>query len=258
MRIGKVSLLLFLFALLNVPLFGAEKLPCLPKDDVILFQGDSITDGGRARTGNDYNHIMGQDYGYILAAELGEQYPERNLTFINRGISGNTVQNLAARWATDTLALKPNFLSILIGINDTLGRNTISAEAYEQTYDKLLSDTKAAMPDLKILLCEPFLLPVGKFKATYADNMVELKKRQETVARLAAKYHLPLVHLQKAFDDACQKAPPDHWSWDGVHPTYAGHGLIARCWLETVEQAWPDETPAGAATTEPSTRPADR
>jgi lysophospholipase L1-like esterase len=259
MRLVRISLQLFLIALLTVPAFGGEDLPCFHKDDFILFQGDSITDGGRQRTGNDYNHIMGQDYAYILSSELGERYPERNLTFINRGISGNNVVDLAERWATDTLAVKPNFLSILIGINDTVGSKKISAETYEQTYDKLLADTRLAMPDLKILLCEPFLLPVGKFKDTYADNMVELKKRQETVARLAGKYHLPLVQLQKAFTDACQKAPPDHWSWDGVHPTYAGHGLIARCWLQTVRQAWPADSPAGRATGgDPSTRPADR
>jgi lysophospholipase L1-like esterase len=222
--------------------FGDDKLPCFHQNDIILFQGDSITDGGRQRTGSDYNHIMGQDYGYILAAELGEQYPERNLTFINRGISGNNVVDLAERWSTDTLALKPDFLSILIGINDTVGHKKISAQTYDQTYDKLLADTRAAMPDLKIVLCEPFLMPVGKFKDTYAEDMAELKKRQETVARLAEKYHLPLVHLQEAFTDACRKAPPEHWSWDGVHPTYAGHGLIARCWLETVIRAWPETT----------------
>ena len=222
--------------------FAADDLPVLHKDDVVVFQGDSITDGGRARTGNDCNHTMGQSYAFFLSAQIGALYPERNLTFINRGISGNRVPDLATRWKTDTLDLKPNFLSIMVGINDLLrdgGRET--AEQYEQAYDQLLADTIAALPNIKIVLCEPFLLPVGKYKDNYAVVMVELKKRQAIVAKLAAKYHLPLVRYQKAFDEACQKAPADHWSWDGVHPHYAGHALMAQEWLKTVNQFWPKE-----------------
>jgi lysophospholipase L1-like esterase len=219
-----------------VPLALAQDvtLPVLHKDDVILFQGDSITDGGRLRTGSDYNHIMGQDYGYIIAAQIGAQYPERNLTFINRGISGNTVTDLTARWPADTLALKPNFLSILIGINDTVSKKKETVEVYEQLYDKLLSDTIAALPNTKIVLGEPFLLPVGVHKADYAAELAEVKKRQAVVAKLAEKYHLPVIHYQAAYDAACLKAPPEHWSWDGVHPTYAGHGLMAQEWLRVV------------------------
>jgi len=213
----------------------------LPANSVILFQGDSITDGGRWRSGSDYNHIMGQDYGYLLAAELGLKDPERNLTFLNRGISGERVVDLAARWQSDALDLKPDLLSILIGINDTLstGEKAETVERYQATYDKLLADTIAALPKTKIVLGEPFLLPVGKEKATYAANLLELKKRQAVVAQLAAKYHLPVIHFQQAFDDACQKAPPDHWSWDGIHPTYAGHALMAQEWLRTVTAFWP-------------------
>jgi len=216
----------------------ADPLPVFHQNDTILFQGDSITDGGRWRTGSDYNHIMGQDYGYILSAELGALYPERNLTFINRGIGGNRVPDLAARWTTDTLALKPNILSILIGINDTLLKNE-TAQEYEQRYDKLLGDTIAALPNTKIILGEPFLLPVATHKPVYAAEMTEVKKRQAAVSRLAAKYHLPLIRYQEAFDEACRKAPPEHWSWDGVHPTYAGHGLMAREWLKTIAASWP-------------------
>jgi lysophospholipase L1-like esterase len=110
-------------ALLIAPLVAGarEKLTVLHPNDVILFHGDSITDGGRQRTGPDFNHIMGQDYAYMLAGQLNLEFPERNLTFLNRGISGNRVPDLAARWQTDTLALHPNLLSILIGINDTRG-----------------------------------------------------------------------------------------------------------------------------------------
>lgn len=164
-------------------------LPFLAAHDVILFQGDSITDGGRQRTGSDYNHIMGQDYGYVLAAQIGADSPEPQLVFVNRGISGNRVPDLAGRWDTDTLALKPQLLSILIEVNDLLatGDRAVSLEDFEAGYDKLLAATLAALPGVKIVLGEPFLLPVGKQKADYAEHMVEMRRRQAAVARLAAK-----------------------------------------------------------------------
>jgi lysophospholipase L1-like esterase len=215
-----------------------DSMPVFHKDDVILFQGDSITDGGRQREGLDYNHIMGQDYGYIIAAQIGCQFPDRNLNFLNRGDGGNTVKDLAGRWQVDTLNLKPNLLSILVGINDTLWGESL--EDYETIYDKLLSDTIAALPNTKIILGEPFILPVGNFKNGYSAHLDDTKKRQEVVQRLADKYHLPVIHYQKIFDDACQLAPPDHWSWDGVHPTYAGHELMVREWLRVVNETWPN------------------
>ena len=217
-----------------------QPLPFLHAHDVILFQGDSITDGGRQRTGSDYNHIMGQDYAYILAAQIGSQSPERELVFINRGISGNRVPDLEARWPDDTIALHPQLLSILICVNDLLsaGERAITLEQFEAGYDKLLAETIAALPTTKIVLGEPFLLPVGKQKADYATNMAEMKRRQAAVDRLGAKYHLPVVHYQQALDAALTKAPAEHWSWDGVHPTYAGHGLMAQEWLKTVDAFW--------------------
>jgi lysophospholipase L1-like esterase len=219
---------------------GQEPLAFLHKGDLVLFQGDSITDGGRQKTGLDYNHIMGQDYAYILAAEIGSQWPERNLNFVNRGVGGDWVPDLAARWQDDTIALRPALLSILIGVNDTLSarKPAETAEEFETIYDHLLAQTIAALPSTRIVLGEPFVLPVGKHVETYAKDRAEIERRQEAVARLAAKYHLPLIHYQSAFDVACKKAPPDHWSWDGIHPTYAGHGMMAREWLKTVDKSW--------------------
>jgi lysophospholipase L1-like esterase len=217
-----------------VPLFHAH--------DVILFQGDSITDGGRQRTGLDYNHIMGQDYAYIIAAEIGALHPELDLNFINRGISGNTVLDLAARWQEDTLSIKPNFLSILIGINDTIhsGDRAESVEQYRDTYDKLLATTITSLPNTRIVLGEPFILPVGKYKESYSTMLAQVKLRQQVVFELGAKYHLPVVRYQDALNRACKTTPADHWSWDGIHPTYAGHGLMVQEWLKTVAQWWPN------------------
>lgn len=225
---------------LTLPLsgFAKDRLTVLKPDSVIVFQGDSITDGGRWRDGSDYNHIMGQAYDYIIAAQVGYSYPERRLVFINRGIGGDTVVNLAARWQADTIDLKPDVLSIMVGVNDTLFSNGETVETYEAIYDKLIADTLRQLPNVKIVLGEPFLLPVGNQKADYATNLSEVKKRQAAVARIATKYHLPIIHYQAAFDKAMKKAPAEHWSWDGVHPTYAGHGLMAREWLRTVNSAW--------------------
>jgi lysophospholipase L1-like esterase len=226
---------------LSRPASAQQPYPFHP-NDVILFQGDSITDGGHQRTGSDYNHIMGQDYAYIIAAQLGADYPDRNLTFLNRGISGERVIDLATRWQTDSLDIKPNVLSILVGINDTLssGDRAESIPQFETTYDALLAKTIAALPGTKIILGEPFIRPVGKYKDKYAAQLAEVAKRQAVVARLASKYHLPLIHYQSIFDEACKKAPADHWSWDGIHPTYAGHGLMAQEWLKTVNAFWPN------------------
>ena len=217
-----------------------EPLPFLHGQDVILFQGDSITDGGRQRTGMDYNHIMGQDYAYILAAQIGSQSPQRELVFVNRGQGGDWVSDLAERWRVDTLDLRPALLSILVGVNDTLSSRKPSetAEQFEARYDQLLAQTIEALPATRIVLGEPFVLPVGKHKATWDTDRTEIGKRQAVVARLANKYHLPLIHYQRAFDQACKLAPAEHWSWDGIHPTYAGHGLMAKEWLRTVDEFW--------------------
>jgi lysophospholipase L1-like esterase len=203
----------------------------------ILFQGDSITDGNRGRNA-DLNHILGHGYQAIIASRFGADLPERHLTFMNRGISGNTVPALAVRWQRDTIDLKPDILSILIGVND-LGRK-VPAEEYEQQYDQLLADTVKALPNVRLVLCEPFGLPVGGKKEIWETYRVDLAARQAIVAKLAGKYHAPVVRFQRMFDDAAKRAPADYWIWDGVHPTYAGHQLMADEWVRTVRAYWPE------------------
>lgn len=236
-----IRLLTLAIFLSMVPVLSADEalLPVLRPNATIVFIGDSITDGGRARTGSDFNHTMGQDYAYLLAARLGTRLAERNLTFVNRGISGDRVLDLQARWKTDVLDLKPEVLSILVGINDTLAPRGETLEQFAEIYDRILQDTLVALPNIRIVLGEPFLLPVGKYQASYAATLSEVKKRQNVVARLAEKYHLPLIRYQAVFDAACARAPAAHWSWDGVHPHYAGHGLMAEAWLETLGELAP-------------------
>jgi lysophospholipase L1-like esterase len=206
-------------------------MPAFRNNDRILFQGDSITHGGR---GKDPNHFMGHGYQFIIAAKYGSRYPERNLTFLNRGVSGDTVARLQERWKVDTLDLKPDLLSILVGINDLGGA---AAEKYEENYDRLLQETVAALPNVRLVLGEPFGLPVGAFAKTMGEwekTRAELERRQAIVAKLGAKYRATVVHYQKVFDDACRRAPAEYWIWDGVHPTYSGHQLMADEWIRTV------------------------
>ena len=140
----------------------------LQPHDVILFQGDSITDGGRQRTGSDFNHIMGQDYAYILAAQIGAQSPERELVFLNRGISGNRVPDLEARWQEDTIALHPQLLSILIGVNGLLSQGERAAALNSLKQVTTISSPKPSppFPRLKSSSASPSSFPSANKKPT--------------------------------------------------------------------------------------------
>lgn len=206
---------------------AVEPLAAFAPQSRILFQGDSITDGNRGRNA-DPNHILGHGYVFIIAARHGAAFPEAKLDFINRGVSGNTVRELEKRWPKETLELKPDVLSILIGVNDN-GR--VPLDEYEKTYDNLLADARAGNPKLKLVLGEPFWNPMTPLN----DDQ---RKRQEVVAKLAKKYDAALVRYQRVFDNAAKRAPADYWIWDAVHPTYRGHQLMADEWERVVAEHW--------------------
>lgn len=197
-----------------------------PKDAVILFQGDSVTDGNRGRS-LDPNHIHGHGYVYLIASFLGASFPEQNWTFLNRGVSGNTLVELAQRWDEETIALKPDVLSVMIGVND-LGRGT-SPEDYEKRYDALLTATKEKLPNVRLILIEPL------WRDGSSD---ECRQYREIVQKLAKKFGAIHVPLQADFDAIYDGAPnPRYWVWDSVHPTTAGHWIIFQRWLEEVRKA---------------------
>jgi lysophospholipase L1-like esterase len=208
---------------------AVDAIPAFSQDSRILFQGDSITDGNRGRS-LDPNHILGHGYAFIIAARHGAAFPERKLDFFNRGVSGNTVLNLETRWAKDTLALKPDLLSVMIGVNDN-GKG-VALEVYENTFDKILTEARAQNPKLKLVLMEPFVRHPGK---PVPEGIVA---RQAIVAKLALKHGAALVRLQKLFDDAAAKTADDYWVWDSVHPTYRGHQLMADEWERVVRETW--------------------
>jgi lysophospholipase L1-like esterase len=212
-----------------------EPLPAFTPGARILFQGDSITDGNRGRSA-DPNHILGHGYAFIIAAKFGAAFPAAKLEFFNRGISGNTVLDLEKRWQQDTLDLKPDLLSILIGVNDK-GKG-VPLDRYEQTYDKIITDAKAANPQLKLVLCEPFVVNHRATEPQHGSPNADIVKRQEIVARLAKKHGAALAHFQAALDRATERAPAAHWIWDDIHPTYSGHQILADEWERAVREFW--------------------
>ena len=211
----------------------------LRKGDVVVFQGDSITDGGRSRD-DDQNHIMGHGFAYIATARLMADHPDLSLTFYNRGVSGNRVVDLYARWREDAINLMPSVVSILVGINDVSAeiiRNAgVSAERFEKVLRLLLDETSEAIEAVRFILCEPFYLP-NQRRDPHNDRYVEeVTLRASIVASLAREKGATFVPLQRIFDEAAERAPASYWLWDGVHPTPQGHELIARQWLAAVER----------------------
>ena len=205
------------------------------KNDIILFQGDSITDCGRNR--EDLSSL-GVGYANILSSMLLFEMPELNLTFYNKGISGNRIVDLYARFKEDGFNLKPSIISILIGVNDVwheFSRSCgVEEDKFQKIYNILLSEIKEKLPKTKLILLEPFVLegnlPVGNYK----DWVKVLGKRQEIVKNLAKEYDAAFVPLQQAFDAAATVKEDTYWLYDGVHPTPAGHMLIAQNWLNAV------------------------
>jgi lysophospholipase L1-like esterase len=203
----------------------------------ILFQGDSITDGGRDRDAGVPNLAAGLGTGYpwlIASSELAA-HPDRGFLFFNRGVSGNRVPDLDSRWATDALALKPDLLSILVGVNDywhTLNgdyRGTV--DEYEAGYAALLDRTRRRLPATRLVVLEPFILRCGVVTDAWVP---EFARRRAAAARVAQAAGAAFLPLQALFDQLSSQAPPVSWSSDGVHPTPAGHAAIARAWMDAV------------------------
>ncbi len=207
-----------------------------------LFQGDSITDGNRTRN-NDWNHVMGHGYAYILASRLGYEHPGKGFRFLNRGVSGNKVTDLAARWQADALDLKPDVLSILVGINDVAafldGDAAFPALQYEAGYGALLAQTQRQLPGVQLVLGQPFILPVGRVKERWEAYDGQVRQRQQIVNKLGARHGAIVVEFGQAFTKALIQAPADYWIWDGIHPMPAGHELMAREWLAQVRKKLP-------------------
>lgn len=237
----------------------------LNKNDVVLFSGDSITDGNRGRC-MDCNHIMGHGYQYIVASQLALENAENMPKFINKGYSGERSEDLLRKWQTDVIDNKPTVLSILVGANDgghgyctelTLDE---TAQRYETNLRAILEKTRNELGDIKILVCEPFYYPLDTSDCSYKftphpDGVEGPFKRPDSkdtgdsfiyreaanariraaAKKVAEEFGCIFVPLYDKFKENAKRSRMEYFIWDGTHPTIAGHMIIAREWLKACE-----------------------
>lgn len=201
------------------------------KNDLILFAGDSITDCGRDR--ND-PASLGMGYAAMLAGQLGFEYAELDLRFRNTGIGGDRTCDLLARWDRDCIDLNPDWVSLLIGVNNTWRRydaddptpDTVFEAECRELLQRVKNETSA-----RLVLCEPFLLhtveSVSRMREDLDPKIAILKK-------LAAEFDAIWVEFDAEFIGATESQTPAYWAFDGVHPSIAGHALMAAAWLRVV------------------------
>lgn len=224
----------------------------------ILFQGDSITDCGRYRKaengkestialfrdGKLFKKItaLGDGYPAMVSAELEKAYPDK-YRYINRGVGGDRITDVYSRIVKDILKLEPACMSLLVGVND-VWRNYDSegtgtgVARFEKMYNILLEELKEELPQLKIIIMGPFVLP-GTATAErkdrpdfYAEFRRDVAELAEITKAVAEKYGCAYIDLQKAFDEAMKSCPAKELSADGVHPTDKGHQVITKEWLK--------------------------
>ena len=203
-----------------------------------VFQGDSITDAGRSRDNDDYR---GNGYPTLVAARLGADHPGE-VRFLNRGVSGDRVVDVNSRIKRDLINLKPDYLSILIGINDVwheLGgnRNGVANPKYFHTYCEIIEEVQTMCPGVTIFILEPFVLKAAATENDWGVFRSETALRAQSAKAVAEKYGLIFVPLQDKFDALCEKADPSYWLLDGVHPSAMGHQVIADALCEAFEKA---------------------
>ncbi len=204
----------------------------------ILFFGDSITDCGRDRA--DINSL-GKGYPLLIKNELNNNYE-----YVNTGVSRDRVVNLYADIKERFINHAPDIASILIGVNDVWHeisfKNGVEAPKYEKIYSMMIEEIKQALPNIKIMILEPFVLEGTATKSCeeYPDKwdyfMKEVPLRAKAARNVADKYGLKFIELQKVFDDACKLQPSNHWLSDGVHPTLEGHELIKTEWIKVFNE----------------------
>lgn len=237
----KRTFLSFLLLLAMISGFSARR---------VLYIGDSITDGGWGRSGGsakaskdrnhtDLNHVYGHSYMMLCAAYYQSQWPDADWQFWNRGISGNTLFQMADRWQEDALSLTPDVISILIGTNDVgayLDECKKSGKAFtiegfdynrwEQKYRHLLDTTRTVLPNAELVLCTPFVgKSTGQVRMTITDSLAQI------VRKIADDYKAVVVSFDQLFTNLQKSEPtPKYWIWDGIHPTAAGHQRMAELW----------------------------
>jgi len=202
----------------------------LQREQRVVFQGDSVTDTGRDR---DDFFDLGSGYPAIVSGMIGSLFPEMRIEFLNRGVGGDRVKDLKNRWKDDCLDLSPDWVSILIGINDCWrfydSDDRTEPALFESNYRYLLQS--AASKGASLIIMEPFYLPVYREMEMWTED---LGPKIQIIRRLAREFKAVYVPLDGIFAEAATKREPSFWAEDGIHPTPEGHALIARHWLKAV------------------------
>jgi lysophospholipase L1-like esterase len=203
----------------------------------VMFTGDSVTDCGR----RDIHKPLGNGYAQLATELIRCRYVGGGQTFINTGISGHKVSNLLDRWTDDVVRARPDWLSILIGVNDLwhlLNRapDTYDYPVYDELYEKLLARTRQELPKTNLILVTPFFMSLEKpGEDTFRARMMSrLPKYIQTVTRLAKKYKTRLVNPHAAFQTLLKHHPADNFCAEPVHPNATGHLVLAHEWLKSV------------------------
>ena len=220
----------------------------------VLFIGDSITDGdwgkrdgkpSKDRPQWDWNHIFGHGYMEHCATWYMAYHPEAKLQFFNRGISGNRLSDLEARWDEDCLAIRPEVISILIGTNDIHWwldhdvEHPFGFDAWKARFCALLDRTREALPGVRIVLCTPFVSNSGWVaEKDYAIRNENVCRIAGVIRSICAEYGCVCVEFDTLFESLPGKYPElplEYWSWDGIHPTPALHRLMSDLWISAVK-----------------------
>lgn len=191
-----------------------------------LFQGDSITDTSRD---DDNDDSLGCGYAFLLASDLLKNKKDE-FRFINRGNSGDRITDVYVRIKEDIINLKPDMMSILIGVNDVSHELTqncgVTPEKFEKIYSMLIEEVTEALPEIKIFILEPFIMKGIHTDARWDEFSSEVHKMAKASENIAKKFNLEFIPLQDKFDAAAADGNHRYWSVDGIHPSAAGHQLI--------------------------------
>lgn len=206
-----------------------------------VLMGDSITDGCRDRNIGHQNYFglgAGMGYANYIMSEIDYKYPKK-FNVVNKGIGGNRIVDLYSRIKQDCINLNPDFLTILIGVNDVWHEYEykcgVDIDKYYKIYSMYIEEIKEACPNIKIYIIEPFALkgPVPDKFEGFLETVKEYAKKAKEVAE---KYDLTFIEMQNKFDALCEKCESTYWLTDGVHPTLGGYRMMANEIMKVIEK----------------------
>ena len=212
----------------------------LKKDEVLICTGDSITEMGRAMPdgeGLSCNPSWGSSYVNLVGGYLGAEFPELRIRVINQGISGNQSRDLLARWDTDVIAKKPDWVTVLIGVNDVwrkfdapyLYHLHVELDEYRENLKKIMEKTLPVTQN--IIMLTPYMIENNPQDAMRQ----EMLRFSQVCKEVAAEHQIPCLDLQAGFDKLLETTHPMYYGWDRIHPNIVGQTMISHLLLRYLE-----------------------